>query len=83
MARFRMRLAIVIAITLAACLAISTRHTVDAVALAQPVEDMDRVSSFIILFPFSSHSESNDRTSSVGARVFMSYCVCVFVCVYN
>ncbi|KAG0312049.1 hypothetical protein BGZ97_011468 [Linnemannia gamsii] len=42
MARFRMRLAIVIAITLAACLAISTRHTVDAVALAQPGEDIDR-----------------------------------------
>lgn len=37
-----MRLAIVIAITLAACLAISTRHTVDAVALAQPGEDIER-----------------------------------------
>ncbi|KAG0284057.1 hypothetical protein BGZ96_011592 [Linnemannia gamsii] len=42
MTRFRMRLAIVIAITLAACLAISTRHTVDAVALARPEEDIDR-----------------------------------------
>jgi hypothetical protein len=52
MARFRMRLAIVIAITLAACLAISTRHIVDAVALAQPGEDIDRVSSSIIFFLF-------------------------------
>ncbi|KAF9540704.1 hypothetical protein EC957_003888 [Mortierella hygrophila] len=42
MARFRMRLAIVIAITLAACLAISTHHTVDAVAFAQPGEDIEK-----------------------------------------
>ncbi|KAF8933296.1 hypothetical protein BGZ47_010933 [Haplosporangium gracile] len=44
MARFRMRFAIVIAITLAACLTISTRHTVDAVAIAQPGEDIDKYS---------------------------------------
>ncbi|KAF9917282.1 hypothetical protein FBU30_000805 [Linnemannia zychae] len=37
-----MRLAIVIAIVLAACLTISTYHTVDAVAVAQPGEEIDK-----------------------------------------
>ncbi|KAF9088697.1 hypothetical protein BGX23_007157 [Mortierella sp. AD031] len=43
MARFRMRVAILFAITLAACLAIS-RHTVNAAALAQPAQDLDNYS---------------------------------------
>ncbi|KAF9902779.1 hypothetical protein EC991_004551 [Linnemannia zychae] len=60
MARFRMRLAIVIAITLAACLAISSLVTVDAVALAQPGEEIDR-------YPVDLGSDFEDAEGSYPA----------------
>jgi hypothetical protein len=65
MAPFRMRLAIVIAIALASCLALSSFVTVDAVALAQPGEEIDKVG---VLFPSSKvhHQGSSGRFNGKG-----------------